>query len=344
MLSSHDIRGEKTADNLQNTIQRSLKANPPPDTIQFDIGRFGLDQNPAAVYLARLSPKSRRSQLQALNVMAGILTSNRQDAINLPWWQLRYQHTAALRNILADQYAPATVNRMLAALRGALKECLRLGLMNADDHARAVDLQNVKSDSLPSGRALKPSEIAALMKICLDDNSAAGYRDAALIAIARCGLRRGEIVKLTVADFDSESGGLKVRRGKGRKDRIVYLPSNGIKAVADWVNLRNQSGCKSDGALLVSIDRFDRLGYVHMADQSVLTILKRRAKEAGIDRFSPHDFRRTFISDLLEAGADIVVVQKLAGHSDPGTTARYDRRGEDVKREAMQLLDLPYQR
>jgi integrase/recombinase XerD len=329
---------------LQTVIHRSLTANPPQEIIQFDIGRFGLDQNPAAVYLARLSPKSRRSQLHALNVIASIFTSGRQDAINLPWWQLRYQHTAALRNVLADQYAPATVNRMLAALRGAMKECFRLGLMNADDHAKAIDLQNVKSDSLPSGRALKPSEIAALMKICLDDDSPAGYRDVALIAIARCGLRRGEIVKLTVADFDPESGGLKVRRGKGRKDRIVYLPKNGLKAVTDWVNLRNQRLGHSEGALLVSIDRFDRLGSVHMADQSVLTILKRRAKQAGIEKFSPHDFRRTFISDLLDAGADIVVVQKLAGHADPGTTARYDRRGESVKRSAMQLLDLPYSR
>ncbi|MGB3204071.1 MAG: tyrosine-type recombinase/integrase [Crinalium sp.] len=129
---------------------------------------------------------------------------------------------------------------------------------------------------------LKPTEIAALMHICLDDDSAAGYRDAALIAIARCGLRRGEIVNLTVADFDNESGGLKVRQGKGRKDRIVYLPESGIKVVADWVNKRNQSLGISDGALLVSIDRFDRLGNVHMADQSVLTILKRSVYGTGI--------------------------------------------------------------
>ena len=83
---------------------------------------------------------------------------------------------------------------------------------------------------------------------------------------------------MTVADFDNESGGLKVRQGKGRKDRIVYLPESGIKVVADWVKKRNQSGCSSDGALLVSIDRFDRLGNVHMADQSVLTITEKKGK------------------------------------------------------------------
>jgi site-specific recombinase XerD len=77
-----------------------------------------------------------------------------------------------------------------------------------------------------------------------------------------------------------------------------------------------------------------------MTPQAVLLILQKRAQEAGVDSFSPHDFRRTFCSDLLDAGVDIVTVQKLAGHASPVTTSKYDRRGEEVKRRAVQSLSI----
>jgi integrase len=67
-----------------------------------------------------------------------------------------------------------------------------------------------------------------------------------------------------------------------------------------------------------------------MSDQAILLMLRKRGREAKIAPFTPHDLRRTFIGD--HAGADMAVVQRLAGHASVQTTARYDRRGEETKR------------
>jgi site-specific recombinase XerD len=276
---------------------------------------------------------------EALNTIARMLTGGRADLETMPWAALRYQHTAAIRAALMEKYKPSTANKMLAALRGVLREAWRLGYMSAEEFHRAVDIPTIKSQTLPRGRALASGEISALMGACSRDVSPAGIRDAALIAVLYgAGLRRSESVGLDLADYNIETGELVIRGAKGRKDRLGYATNGSANALKDWLAVRGND----PGPLFCNINKGGRITIHRMTDQAVLHILRKRANEAGVASFSPHDLRRSFISDLLDAGADISTAQQLAGHSNVTTTAHYDRRGEATKRKAAELLHVPY--
>ena len=79
-----------------------------------------------------------------------------------------------------------------------------------------------------------------------------------------------------------------------------------------------------------------------MTAQAVAELVVRLARKASVAGFSCHDLRRSFISDMLDSGADIVSVAALAGHSSPAITAKYDRRGERARRKAAELIHVPF--
>ena len=194
-------------------------------------------------------------------------------------------------------------------------------------YQRAASLKTVGGETLPRGRALAAGELRSLFRVCREDARPAGARDAALIAaLYGGGLRRSEVVALMLADYEPAQHALTVRHGKGNKARIVYL-----------------AGGRTPGPLFLPINKGDRLGTRPLHLNAVLKILRRRGAQAGVDLFSPHDLRRSFISDLLDAGADIATVQKLAGHAQVTTTARYDRRGEAAKQRVAGLLHVPFE-
>ena len=178
------------------------------------------EANPLAVYLASLRPAGRAALVRALRVVARLLKAEYE---TFPWHDLRYQHVAAIRELLQEQgWAPASVNLVLSALRGIARAAWNLGYLTAEEYARVRDVRPARGARLPAGRAAKPSELRGLVAACAEDPTPAGVRDAALLAVLyAAGLRRAEVAGLDATDWDGEAGAVRVRRGKGDKERLV---------------------------------------------------------------------------------------------------------------------------
>lgn len=311
------------------------------------------EENPVLSYLGRLSEGSRRTMRGSLEEIARASSGGRLAAVEFPWWRLTGTHTAVIRGYLAGRYAPSTANKMLSALKGVLKACFRLGLMTADERDRASDVAPVRGTRLPPGRSIPRGELSALFAVCAREAEdpkmrARGVRDAAMLALLYVGgLRRTELASLRLGDYERETATLRVR-GKGNKERPVYAEGGADLLLERWLELRG-SGELGDPLFLPvrkdgRVEHADAFGEkkTSLSDQAVYKMVKRRHREAGVKEISPHDFRKTFVSDLLDAVGDLSVAQKLAGHADPATTARYDRRGERAMRRAASHLHVPH--
>ena len=309
--------------------------------------------SPALAYLAGLSPGSRAAQSSALRTIAARLSrttihpfsggifdpnsvketkgirgvnNNRLEScpiVTLPWHRLDRTRALALRAWLVEVYAPATANRHLSALRGVLKECWRAGIMEGDAYRRASDLPSVKSSRLPAGRELGAQEVAKLTRVLGAGQNGARSR-AILALLGGAGLRRSEIASLTREDVDLGTGELKIRAAKGGKDRIAWIGPSWLAVLREWV-IPEADGDESVFGL---------------TSGAIYKLITRGARRAGLAPLTPHDFRRTYVTQLLERGADLSVVKELAGHADVSTTVLYDRRGERAKKQAASLIEV----
>ena len=297
-----------------------------------------LDRHPAAVYLAsKASAVGRRGLERSLNRAAELLTGGAvTNCLLIDWPKLRYQHVTAMRSVLIEQgAAPATINHVLSAVRGVVKEAWRLGLVEAETRERVADVGNVTATTLPKGRHVDVGEVRRLFEVCGD--APVGARDAAMLALLYgCGLRRSEAVAIERADY--AAGAVTIRQGKGRKERLVYLPAGCRSAVDAWIARRGDW----PGALLCPVVKGGSLQHRGMTAQALMKRLRYLATKAHVPAFTPHDLRRSFVGELLDHGADISSVQQLAGHANVNTTQLYDRRPEDAKRKTAELLHVPY--
>lgn len=286
------------------------------------------------------SPHSRKMMRHGLKICLDLYFGPRHKAVEaFEWWLASYEHTNTIRARLTEKYSPAAANLYLASLRGVLRQCLLLQLMDYETYGRVGSreaLPRIKGDSPQVGRWVREGEKVALYDVCERDTSPAGIRDAAILAIMfDTGLRRFEVSALDVDDIDLELNVVVVRAGKGRKLREVPLTKNTRARYAVWVRFTGAE----HGPLFYRIRKGGMVERVRLSDRPIETMMTKRATQAGIKAVSPHDTRRTFASDCFEAGIPGPTVQALMGHSDFKTTAKYDRRGEGAKVDAIRKLE-----
>lgn len=301
--------------------------------------------DPYYTYLDTLtSPESKRTMRGCLDRMARLITGdNDTTGAHQPWHTLRYEHTTAIAAAMADKgWSGAYINKHLVALRRVLKTAWTLDLMSTEDFRKAVEVPSVKSVRLPRGRHIPTDTIGHMLHSCYEDETAAGRRDAAIIAVlCSTGCRRSEIIALNFTDYDARERSLTVI-GKGNKQRLVHLNHDAVQLLEQWLSARGTH----HGALFAPISRSGTVRTRNkqpapMSGQAIADLIARRLESSPTSNITPHDFRRTFIGELLDAGVDLATTQEIVGHASPATTARYDRRPAHRRREAIDRLALP---
>lgn len=287
-----------------------------------------------AIYLDSLAPSGRKSMRTLLHQSATILGHDKP-IDSFDWSQLTFEKVHLIRTAFTEAgYAVSSINLALAGLKGIAKTAFNLGQIDADTLLRINSVKTIKGNAIRTGRRLSHTEITKLLKGCNKITcTTTKSRDRAILLIGiGAGLRCSEICSLNVNDVDATSGVLTVVEGKGRKHRQIFLATEIITAIKEWKQYRGGT----DGALFCKITKNGTVINNRLSPSGLDYILRSLQNMSEVEKFTPHDLRRTFITQLLEKGVDLNTVRQLAGHSDVSTTTRYDKRDIEWQKTASQ--------
>lgn len=297
---------------------------------------IGSAAHPVALYLASLGKDTRKPTAGRLRTIAQFFGHT---IASCPWHLLRFAELTSLRTTVAERYEPAYANQLLGTLKRVLYFAYRAKLLDRDAYEEAIDVPRVAGRSAPAGRHLPPEDVAALVDSCEDrgKHELCRLRDRALLAVLKCGgLRRAEATWLELEHLDRD--GVLTIHGKGNKVRQLALAGVALETLELWLDARG----REPGPMFCPVVN-GRAVLRRISGGTVYAIVQRRARQAGIARCSPHDFRRTLVSDLLELH-DAKSVRDIVGHESIETTIKYDRRPAARLAAISRTVDFPRSR
>jgi tyrosine recombinase XerC len=234
--------------------------------------------------------------------------------------------------------APRSINRIVSGVRGWYRYLEKRSLVRANPFAEIRSLRTEKR--LPS--FLFEDEMARLIEMpshdaCPDREAFWKLRDRAVLeTLYSTGCRISELVSLDLSDVDLKNRTARVL-GKGSKERYVFLGATAVESLSDYMTLRvahtrqadEAAGGRSAARALFINRRGGRI-----TDRGVRFVLGEYLSRANLGkRVTPHTFRHSFATHLLDRGADIRAVQELLGHASLSTTQVYTHVGVEKLRK-----------
>ena len=214
----------------------------------------------------------------------------------------------------ADKVSKRSQARQLSSLRSFF-DWLILEGERSDNPCDAVDMPKL-GKYLPA--VLSVEEVTKIIE-GVNTGNWNGVRDRAILEILYgCGLRVSELCTLLISNVYTSEGFLRII-GKGNKERLVPMGGAAVDAFLEWLAIRPEAAAPAydDFAFL---NRFGK----PLSRVSVFNMVKAAALNAGVDKeISPHTFRHSFATHLIENGADLRVVQEMLGHESILTTEIY---------------------
>lgn len=301
-----------------------------------------ISRNPLTLYLARLAPSSQLTMRYVLQDAADRLGFEEINLEDIDWHLLQPEHVMALVAVLReDGYAPNTSSLYVNAVRGVMNEAWRISLISQEHLLKMRSVKATAGTRLSQGRNLRRTLIRELMDVCAADPRPQGLRDAAVIGILYgSGMRKSESVNLDLAQVNFAERSLRVM-GKGNKELIKYAPAWAFAKLQAWLEFRREhlkEGEQDDNFLFNRIRRGSHITRERITKHAIYYIARQRGEQVGV-KIMPHDFRRSFITRVIEEH-DLSIAQKLAHHTNIQTTASYDMRDDNERRRAVDRFDL----
>lgn len=281
------------------------------------------------MYEKGLSPKSVEAYLHDVLLLEEFLGEKKME--NASFEDLQQ----FLKYLYQSDYNARSQARIISGMRAFYRYLIYANVLETDP----TELLDAPKIGMHLPDVLTVEEIQRIMEV-IDLSTPEGHRNRAMAEVMYgCGLRVSELVTLRISNLFFDDGFVKVV-GKGNKERLIPIGTTAMKMVNLYVDgKRKELKIKKGEEDYVFLNRRG----AHLTREMVFMLVKRWVKDAGIEKtVSPHTFRHSFATHLIEGGADLRAVQEMLGHESITTTEIYTHLDQDYLRTNIALFHPRY--